>query len=456
MPDTLAPLEELPQTTREFVTSTIASGIRLLSQSAALFKPDQSAISGLFALRSAILNLHFFVARDGEEVIFFFFKKERPTVTPLQAELTATVQAVAQTAPSAPPSASAAPTPVTSAAASVPCSYRLLVPPFLVARPSAQDLADYAPPGTTADNGILLRLGADGSHVLGVRDPAAGKNATAVFTTLSRQPLDGWSAEPFLELIETLRQWLSADDGRGQELDLLLPSDPGSMTDVHVTLYSFVAAYLSMEAEAQRAQAQPLPPPLPFFVPSYAVQDYTAEISLCVDESGRFATTDQGELVSLGLRMTVSRETANLVARITLHPPDFLFSGSLHQVFLAQLRGSMPGSVLKSINMPTADQFNDFLDSAADRTVVFRTEHDGDSDVDIVVLPGTFGGNPRTLILRTIAVVDTKANPPSVKLSGITLSYDSKLSGKQLLDDKTVTYFMRLLTALKDWLTVLR
>ena len=63
---------------------------------------------------------------------------------------------------------------------------------------------------------------------------------------------------------------------------------------------------------------------------------------------------------------------------------------------------------------------------------------------------------PRTLILRTAAKVDAAAKPMTVKLSGMVLCYDS-LGGKgQTLDSQTVTYFMRLALALKQWLAVLR
>ena len=60
------------------------------------------------------------------------------------------------------------------------------------------------------------------------------------------------------------------------------------------------------------------------------------------------------------------------------------------------------------------------------------------------------------MILHTLAKVGVKAQPVSVVLSAVTLRYDSLASAQALLDDDTVTYFMRLATALKDWLAVLR
>ena len=450
--DDLAPLEELPRATRELARATLQAGRTLVSASVAGLSAEPSAPRALHAIRRTVLQLHFFIARSGEEIIFFFFKKQLATIRPLEARLQLALHAV-------PDSPAPAPAPTHSGAtlaAAEACSYRLLVPPFLKARPSAEELASYAPPGTTAENGILLCIGPEGRHVLGIRDPEAEAGAAAVYTTQTRQPLTGWPAEPFLELTETLRAWLTATKATDQEVSLALPTDPGAMSDVHATLYWFVEAYRSVEAEQKADQARPLPQPLASIAPRYRIEDYTAELSLCVDRTGHFATPKERQPVALGMHLEVRRELGALVARITLMPPDFLSSGTLRATFLQQLKKSLSSGRLKKLGMTQADHWSSFVDSATERAVVLRTNRENDTDTDVVVLPGTWQDQPRTLILQVTAKVDVNAQPLNVQLSGVALSYDSQASAQALLDDGTVTYFMRLMTALKDWLFVLR
>ena len=93
------------------------------------------------------------------------------------------------------------------------------------------------------------------------------------------------------------------------------------MSDVHATLYWLVEGYRSLEAEQKTTPAEPLPPALAAILPSYRTEDYTAEISLCVDHAGRFATPKERQPVSLTMHLEVRREQGALVARIMLGPP---------------------------------------------------------------------------------------------------------------------------------------
>ena len=128
----------------------------------------------------------------------------------------------------------------------------------------------------------------------------------------------------------------------------------------------------------------------------------------------------------------------------------------LRDAFLGQLRSSLPLGVLQPLGLQQGSAWTDFLDSARERAVVFRIGRDKNKDIDVVVLPGAGRDGLRTFILRTSAVVDVNAQPIDVKLSGITVIYDSVAGSHGRLDDPTVAYFMRLAGAFKSWLSVLR
>ena len=97
--DELATLEELPFTTRELASATIQAGRQLLSRSAADIAPGAAPQQGLLAIRRTALELKFYVARDGQEILFFFVKRQRPTMRSLAARLQLTLVAVPESAP---------------------------------------------------------------------------------------------------------------------------------------------------------------------------------------------------------------------------------------------------------------------------------------------------------------------------------------------------------------------
>ena len=453
-PENLLFLKDLPRATEDLARSTILAGRRLLSKSAAGVRNESGVPQTMFAVRRARLKLRFFLARQREQVLFFFVKTQQPALRPLETQLQAVLQAVPPPLEAAPDSPAAE----TLAESSKLPQCRLMVPPFLVLRPTKEELTRYAPVGTTAENGILFRVGPGERerYVLGIRNPEAEQHAAAVYTAQTRQPLDSWQAAPFLALIETLRSYVAEESKATQEAELSLPSDPSKASDVHAAIYYFAQGYRSLTAEVARAHAEALPPPLAALEPHYEALDYSADIALCVDRNGYFATAAETQPVSIGMHITVGRELGGTVIRITLKPPDFLIADSLRDAFLGQLRSSLPFGVLQSMGLQQGSAWTDFLDRARERAVVFRIGRDKNKDIDVVVLPGTWQDGLRTLILRTSAVVDVNAQPISVKLSEITVIYDSAAGSHGRLDDPTVAYFMRLAVAFKSWMSVLR
>ena len=448
MPTTKVPatLQELPQTTRALARATITATRGIVAQSAAQSSIAMGIPQCLFAVRQTRLNLYFLLARKDSKVILFFIKKQRAELHPLEARLQVVLQAAEPPSP-----ADAVPM---QAPALRNCGYRWVVPPFLIARPSRDELDRYAPSGATAQSVILLRVSTQPSRILAIANPEADGKAAAVYTAQTRQTLDRWPVEPFLAFIETLRTWIKSGMPATEEIDLALPTLPLAMSDLHATLHWIGQAYCSLAGELAGAQVEPIDERLKRIVPSYEVKEYSAVLSLCVDGQGQLASGDETQTLSVSLNLMVRSELGAPVARIAPGPPDFLVAGALRDAFITQLQANPTARLLKALGMQS-DEWSSFLDSASERTVVFRIERSGDSDVDVIVLPGIWREQPRTLILRAGANVDVKAQPIVVKLSTVSISYDSQSRAPQFLDAQAVTYFLRLSAALKSWLTVI-
>ena len=455
MADVLAPLEELPATTAALMSATLRAGQSLIAQSEErLARKGSGPGDVLWAIRKTSIDLRFLVARQGEEVFFFFCKRQLPQVRPLMARLQACVQATEEVVPveslggRTQPLRGLPQQPI----------YRLKVPSFLFVKPTAAELSQYAPPGTTAQNGVLFSLGKTGRSILGICHPELGVKAKVSYQVDGEAPrlLSSWRVEPFLDLIETLRDFIASEQTRSTELDLDLPTDPSQMSDVHVTLYWFVAAFRAMEdAQKLMTQVAPSSGSAGLKSPRYGTTSYSAEIALSVDANGRFASAKSQDLISLGMHLSVQREKGALLSRIALDPPDFLCQGALRDAFLESLRQSASKELRKALGFGEDSAWSDFLDSAKERSVVFRIARDGNTDQDAVVLPGTVAGTFRTVMLRTQAVVDASGPSPRVALSKTVRMYDSAAGQSQTLDVETVTYFMRLASALQGWLRVI-
>jgi hypothetical protein len=454
----LPALEDLPFATAELGRATIRSSRKLIADSVAR-APLVKTTRELVALRSAQLKLRLFLSRQGEEVIFFFFRRQLKEVRPLVADLCVRLQAApddgrAASAPRQGPQPAAE----SSGAGKEECRYRLRVPPFLCLHPTDDELRRYAPPGTTRENGVLFRIGPDRSHVLGIRNPESGLRAAVVFTESEPRLLAQLLVQPFLELCEELRSF-TEDSEPAAEVDFLPPTDPAQMTDADATLYWFVEAFRSIECAIKSEEAQPLPAEVALCMPRYAAEDYSAELALCLDKDGRFVPPKEEHPVSLRLRLTVAREGGVLTARLLLLPPDFLIAGALFSSFLEALRSALPEKekLFAALGTDESD-WTAFIDGAADSAVVFRTgtEAKSDTDTDAVVLSGMLSGAACTLVLLTEAQVGSACSSPTVKLQKIELCYDSRRSAEQILPGKTAEYFLRLCAAMKDWLKIVQ
>jgi hypothetical protein len=388
-----APLEELPQAARALAHATFTAGRELVAKSVSAFTSEGGAASGFLAIRTASVNLRLYLIRQGEQIYFYFVKRQLPDTRVIETNLRIALRAVEDDGVSMPPTYDA-------------CSYRLLMPPFLKLRPAAGELR----------------------------------------------------CAPILEFIESLRGWLEGGKPIGEEIPIAMPTLGERMNNVHLTLNYLVEGYLLSELEMLIARGSQVPPPLNLITPFYAVDAYSADVALCLDHQGRFAAPDEPNPVSLNLSLRVARESGVLVAHIALLPPDFLAAGSLRDAFVAALRedNAVTRSLRQTLAMTTGSTFTDFLTRADSRAVVFRTERTAQADTDTVVLPGSWLGSPRTLILVAEVTVSDASTSPKVSLHKVRLVFDSLSDADQALDPKSATYFARLGASLDDWLAVLR
>lgn len=444
----LAPLEELPTTTTALVRATLHAQQGLLERSTARLL-SATLSDSVWMVRKASLQLHFFIARSAEQVLFFFARTALPEVRPLSVQLAVTVEAAPH------------PTPAVVSEAAQRLSalpiHLLTVASCLVAQPSAQDFAQHAPPGTTAEDGILFRMGTDQRSYLGIRHPARGLSAQLCYHQ-EGQPatmLRGFPVAPFLELAQSIRCALLEPDDASQALPIQLPHDPGALSDVHVSLFWLIEGFRLMEAGLmQTAQASPFQQLAVRYEPSV----YQAELALRLNQQGFFVSDPAVDAVSLGLRVCVLRERGSLLVRLSLLPPDFLVHGLLRDSFLQALKQSTPLPVRKQLGFLDDDAWSALIDSAQERAVIFRVERTRLADVNVVILSTASSrteGSSRQIIVRCLAQVDAQASPPSVKLSDVALRYDSAQGTSQNLDDETARYFVRLASAFQIWLRVL-
>ena len=90
--------------------------------------------------------------------------------------------------------------------------------------------------------------------------------------------------------------------------------------------------------------------------------DYSADIALCVDRNGYFATVAETQPVSIGMRIPPSAGSlAERSYASRSKPPDFLIADSLRDARrLGQLRSSLPFGVLQSMGLQQGSAWTDF------------------------------------------------------------------------------------------------
>ena len=441
------PIESLPEETKALALGVPRAAGELLKISSERLILPTWPIGECMVLRHVKFRWKFYVAKKGNKVVFFFFSKDRPVRIVL--DTTVSFSAV----------------PIPSTEESIPIDstqiyYRIVLPPFVINRPSPRQLADLAPDGATAENTILFQVGSGWQDVFAIKD--ADLTIWNVKISYRGEPEDNkqpgrtWRLSPFLALIDSIRSWISVGFDRGEE-DILEVIDGETESEPKHILRLIVDAYISAVNNIQSK-----PPRLKRFLEPlttyYGISDYRARVLLRLKPDGTLASDDEDDPFQLLLQIYLSPETTGVKASVAIGPPDFIISGSLHEAFISSLQEESALEELESLLDSSKDEIKNYLSRFGSRSSIFRMKRERDYDTNILVLPGVLAGRRTISILRGRFEVQAASEQPRVKL--IQNSMEKLFAGipdsaSRGLDNDTVRYFLRLVVAIKHWISVL-
>jgi len=350
--------------------------------------------------------------------------------------------------------------------------YRLVLPRFVIARPTPHQLDTLAPPGATRRNTVLMAIGPEGRDVLAVKDPDPKRCKAEWRYTLRGVPSPGaelhghWPLGPFLALTEAIRSWVSSGCEGGDERPMGAPhSDERS--EPRRLLYQIVKAYCAAATAVGRTSNKG-PRLRGFLEPlavAYGLGSYEADVVLRLMPDGSLARDEADDLFQLLLRVRVGQEAGRAKAHVAIGPPDFLVSGEMHRAFLdalardravAELRRKL--ARLDKRLAPSDGAVRRFLADFGPSASVFRTTRAPGTDTDMVLIPGAVGGRRVLVVFHARFVVDVEDEEQPVTLDGgsVRALYAGAPDPDALaFDREVVRYFLRLIVAVRNWIGVL-
>lgn len=438
----LRPLEEMPTELGALAAAIPEAQQGILSASRrSLLNAPPSWRESLVLTRSQF-RWRFYLARSGQRIVFFFFKKDRPVRVIMDTEIMFLLLPVFL---------EEIPQPLNDKQV----THRVARPPFLIPRPSAQQLKDFAPAGSTAANTALLAVGRRGQDMLAVKDPhneprraeilyTAGGKSTPVKPLNSRWPLG-----PFLALAESISDWVSSDPNLTPELPLE-PSSAGPSTETRRILQHIVEGYCRAFNQI-RPQGELAP--LPSLETHYGLEDYQAQVLLRLQDDGSLAFEDDHDPFQLIMQVAIRLQDRQHTAHIAIHPPDFLVSGELHAAFLEALASDRALRKLQRIMRVSRREAEGFLRDFWEEAFVFRIKRKGDTDTDVVVLQGVLLGERKLLIVKgKFRVEKGESGYTAEFLRDLErLFFGKPTPGQRAFDEEVVKHFLRLITAVKSW-----
>ncbi len=418
-----------------------AAGDQLLVRSAgrcgAAIPGDASAL----VLRGVQFNWRLLLAREGRRVVFLIFRHDLPREDLFDARLHFRVE----------PDAS----PAEPAIKPREVALRVALPPFLVLRPTPDQVARFGPPGARVDDTVLLALGPEGKRILAVRRPQwllGLFRASLRYSELPGPQLDGapWPIGPFLELTRAMRAWVAATTAP-QTVTIPLPARD---TEVREVLYQYLVAYCAARSRLAAAGRRPdLTGPAGAFPTHHRLAAFDGEVMLRLDEDGRIPERATDDTIQLRMHFQAREGAGGPEALISVVPPDFLPAGELHE----RLRGSFAEA-------PELDQLGPKLGitSAAARqwiraghgeATIFRVSRSGHDDTEVMVQEGEIGGRPMLVMLRGVFRIEPGAGPPEPRrLGDVKILYAGTADpSARALSDADVRYFLRMIAALHRW-----
>lgn len=392
------PLDQLPDEVAE-LSATVPAAAKAIAGASAdrWFRPVRGSDS--YQLESARLEWRFFFERR-DTWSFFLFRKANSFV-PVDARLS-TLARPAEAAP----------------AAMEAVDLALGFPPFVWMRPSPEDLAQFAPAGSSPDNAILFRLGKAGGDILGVRTDRKRLRFTRAGAAPSDEPRGGsFALEPFLMLAGALDDWFAA--GMPTEEQHVAAPEAGSGSGPAREVIDRVA---EAWRRGHNALANADAPPNPFHAVHWRAAAFRSDIQIRFDEKGRLARKPADERFSMLLRMTGEGGRSRMHVRAAPGTPAAGVSKAVLDHFQFVPDGSRAlGRALERLGAGGPAFVPSFIESARDRARMLLLEKDDDARWYLLILPGELLGREATVIAIAPMIVDELANPPS---AGSNLDFD--------------------------------
>lgn len=452
MAASLRPLEELPATYQRLVGALLAAHRNLARAAASRLRYRGLGPTALLAIpETSCTTRSYLVSRD-RDVLFFFLRGAVVEEVVLQMTLSFRLRALSRKPPPA----------------GVDDILLLRLPPFFAASvdPARAALlakalgADVSSIVFLAVGGTLLGAVNTGDYatarVARLEDGAARPvicyqrvvSASPGTVKLSYEPLT------FLALINQVAAWAKGGYQAGTLVPLAIP-DRGA----HLAAWRILSTAARSWRLARQA-ASPAAPDLLGLAPGLAVSDFLAEVVLRLDPAGALAERDQDDAFRLRLSLRpAGGDTGTAV--VSLGPPDFLVSGTLHQRLMeAALQDSVGKRLFRQTHLDDSlkDLFQAQLAAAAPGAAVFRVERRGDRDRDVIVARLDWQGTPAVLAAALLVKLTRQGDADySVQVlddvDSMTLLYTS-IPGSSVAEPSPwlPRYLLSLVDQLKNWL----
>jgi len=440
------PFEKLPDLAAQFASSVRLANEDLATNRRGLFN-NSLPRADLIQVIGSSFRWHFSLVKKGKKVSFFFRRKFWEEVV-IEASLALSLKRVApeQVGPDA------------------PARFAFIAPPFVIpAETLAQQhkathlLVDGRPLPTLANTLLIQGPGGLLAAVIDQpnKDPPVMSfqynptNGPAVATRRD----DPFPARPFIELLESIRQWCHQDPMSGQELPLSV--DPqGSDVDKILT---------ALAASRQRAAAEVVPEADQPLRIAFGVETCSATVALRLDETGNLATDFGKQNFQLRMHIKVDDLGSFPLFRVALTLPDFLVCNSYREKLLdAILDVEMETeltAVLARLQPPVS---TDLLALTRDDALMFRSKRKQEAkkriDTTLFAFRISMADVRHILILR-VRFEDheqASASPKPITDSVKVLFYAAESDlDKTSLDPETRNYFHKLLNVINRWVEVL-
>ena len=465
MAEQLANIDALPE---QF--GSLATGFRSATAKIAWLSA-QAIPSGVLPtnvfLRGAYLETRLFITRTGTQLLFGFIRRREETEVIMDVSVNFRFEISEREFVGVPISHEAV-------------LHTAIVPPFFLAK-VPEDEANDAAKILGADLKEIFFLQLD-AGILGVVQPDDISRARVAWQappdkqwvradeSAGPSGTRRWKVPPFLALARTVGLWIKGGFESGEPTPVSLPAqaEPSSEKAALYLLRQLTSAWIQA-TNGVRNHTQPGGAngvAADALLPDYDTADFSSKVLLRLDSAGQLARKgDQEDLFLLQAALRINEDERRVArSRISIGPPDFLGGGALYDAFLDSLEEPEPALRMASQLGLKGQEFaiRSFIRSARsksfDAPLVFRVKH-GKHDTDVITLHGTLNTLLQHVVLRAEFDVEAGENP-TVNLRSGTLDVlytDRPREGSaEPHGNDLVSYFLRLLTNLRNWQKALK